>query len=88
MSVPKPTNRMILVNLVEEEQEENGILLPEDYKTPNRHLVGEVVAKAEDCTLPASLGDRIVFQTSVLEQVKAFGKDHNFVSENYVVCVL
>jgi hypothetical protein len=37
---------------------------------------------------PASLGDRIVFQTSVLEQVKAFGKDHNFVSENYVVCVL
>ena len=55
MSVPKPTNRMILVNLVEEEQEENGILLPEDYKTPNRHLVGEVVAKAEDCTLPCLL---------------------------------
>lgn len=88
MSLPKPTNRMILVNLVEEEQEESGILLPEDYKTSNKHLVGEVVAKAEDCTLPASLGDKIVFQTAVLEQVKAFGKNHSFVSENYVVCVL
>ena len=48
----KPCNRHLLVNPIEEDQIENtGILLPEDYKAKNPFGVARVIRKSHDCSL-------------------------------------
>jgi len=79
---------MILVEVMEEHEEQNGILVPEDYKVTNPHSTARVLSISPGCTLDVKAGSEIVFETSVLEKVKTRGKVYNFVSENYVVCVL
>lgn len=87
--IPKPVNRMILVEVIKEQKEETGgILVPKGYKEINPHSTARVVSVSPGCTIDVREGSEIVFETSVLEEVKAKGKVYSFVSENYVVCVL
>jgi len=86
---PKPVNRMILVEVIQEQQAEpGGILVPKGYKDINPHSTARVVSVSPGCTIDVREGSEIVFETSVLEEVKTKGKVYSFVSENYVVCVL
>jgi len=87
--IPKPVNRMILVEVIKEQKEESGgILVPKGYKEINPHSTARVLSVSPGCTIDVREGSEIVFETSVLEEVKAKGKVYSFVSENYVVCVL
>ena len=87
--IPKPVNRMILVEVIKEQKEDTGgILVPKGYKEINPHSTARVVSVSPGCTIDVREGSEIVFETSVLEEVKAKGKVYSFVSENYVVCVL
>ena len=86
---PKPVNRMILVEVVQEQDDQpDGILVPKGYKDINPHSTARVVSVSPNCTIDIRPGSEIVFETSVLEEVKTKGKVFNFVSENYVLCVL
>ena len=86
---PKPVNRMILVEVIKEQKDEpGGILVPKGYKEINPHSTARVVSVSPGCTIDVREGSEIVFETSVLEEVKTKGKVYNFVSENYVLCVL
>jgi co-chaperonin GroES (HSP10) len=86
---PKPVNRMILVEVIKEQKEEQaGILVPKGYKEINPHSTARVVSVSPGCTIDVREGSEIVFETSVLEEVKTKGKVYSFVSENYVLCVL
>jgi|TARA_R100001443_G_scaffold110001_1_gene121675 co-chaperonin GroES (HSP10) len=86
---PTPVNRMILVEVIQEQDESpDGILVPKGYKDINPHSTARVLSVSPSCTLDVREGSEIVFETSVLEEVKTKGKVYNFVSENYVVCVL
>ena len=86
---PKPVNRMILVEVLQEQQDDStGILVPKGYKDINPHSTARVVSVSPGCTIDVREGSEIVFETSVLEEVKTKGKVYSFVSENYVVCVL
>jgi len=86
---PKPVNRMILVEVIKEQKDEpGGILVPKGYKEINPHSTARVVSVSPGCTIDVREGSEIVFETSVLEEVKTKGKVYSFVSENYVLCVL
>ena len=83
----KPFNRHILIKLVEEKQEEKEslIVLPTDYKKPESpHQLGVVLEMAEDCSLPVSSGDIVIFEKRMLNQIQIEQETHYLVLENYI----
>ena len=82
-----PFNRHILIKLVEKRQEEKEslIVLPTDYKKPESpHQLGEVIETAEDCSLPVSTGDVVVFEKRMLNKIQIDEETHYLVLENYI----
>jgi|TARA_R110002050_G_scaffold193420_1_gene328383 co-chaperonin GroES (HSP10) len=85
----KPYNRHLLINPIEEDQiEQTGILLPDDYKSKNPFGVGKAVDVASDCTLDIFAGEKVVYSTNMLENVTIGGKDYFLLLENYVLGVI
>ena len=79
----KPLNRHLLVyKRPEEEKENSGFILPEDYKpTIEKYSVVKVLAVAEDSKLKdIKLGNEIVVETSMLFDVA----ESTLILENYV----
>ena len=65
--IPKPVNRMILVEVIKEQKEESGgILVPKGYKEINPHSTARVLSVSPGCTIDVREGSEIVFETSVL----------------------
>ena len=85
-----PVNRMILVDPVEEEkdQQESTVLLPDDYRPVSPYGVGKVVVAAKDCKLDLNDNDKIVFENSMLQEVSVLGQKNYLLLENYVLCIL
>jgi co-chaperonin GroES (HSP10) len=90
INFPKPVNRMILVEVLQEDKEgvPGGILVPKGYKEINPHSTARVLSISPGCTIDVKEGSEIVFETSVLQEVRTKGEVYSFVSENYIVCVL
>jgi hypothetical protein len=94
----RPVNRHLLVvpHFKSEKPNENGILLPEDYKPQeNRYITATVVDVAQDCAEPFQRLRRgtfsekaIVLDKSMLEEVDVKGKVSYIILENYVVGLL
>ena len=83
----KPFNRHILIKLVEKkvEQKQSIIVLPTDYKKPESpHQLGVVLEAAEDCSLPVSAGDIVVFEKRMLNKIQIDEETHYLVLENYI----
>jgi len=85
-----PVNKMILVEVSEEEPNEvsDTILVPDNYKATSQYEVGFVLDTSDDCDSDLSVGDEIVFDSSMLQEVSAHGEKHYLLKENYVLCVL
>ena len=84
----KPVNRMIVVDLgEEEEQEQSMVLLPEGVKPPERYGIGIVKSIANDCNINVSEGDEIIFESAMLQTVPVGDDELNMVLENYVLAV-
>ena len=87
-----PVNKMILVELSEEEQEvtstNDTILVPAGYRPASQHAVGFILDVAEDCDSDLSVGDEIVFDSTMVQEVAAHGETHYLLKENFVLCVL
>ena len=82
----EPTNRHLLVFPVEEKKEEESlIVLPDEYKAPLSPYVScDVLGMAIDCSVQVSIGDTIVVERRMLQEVKAAGETNYLVLENYV----
>lgn len=81
----EPKNRHILVLPLQEDSEESRIILPDDYKKPKSpFVICDVLGMADDCSLTANIGDRIIVERRMLSEVKAMGETNYLVLENYV----
>ena len=86
----EPTNRHILVNPIEEEQEESNslIMLPDDYKKQESpYLACSVLAIASDSKLVESIRqyDTIVIERRMLQKIVMNGTEIYLVLDNYVM---
>ena len=86
----EPTNRHILVNPIEEEQEETNsmIMLPDDYKKQeSSYLACSVLAIASDSKLVDSIRqyDTIIIERRMLQKIAMNGTEIYLVLDNYVM---
>ena len=86
----EPTNRHILVNPIEEEQEETNsmIMLPDDYKKQESpYLACSVLAIASDSKLVDSIRqyDTIIIERRMLQKIAMNGTEIYLVLDNYVM---
>ena len=82
----KPYNRRFLIQPLEEEEiEQTGVLLPDDFKEQSLHSVGRVLRRSKDCSLDIWKGDTVVYPTNMLEVITLNGKDSFLLLENYVL---
>ena len=81
----EPHNRHLLVLPLDDEEEKRGFVLPDDYKAPkSQHAICDVLGKATDCKVSVDIGDRIVVERTMLQEIKAMGETNYLVLENYV----
>ena len=82
----EPKNRHLLVLPLEsEDKQESSILLPDDYKKPQSpYVMCDVLGMSEDCSVEIDVGDRIVIERRMMQEVKAGGETNYLVLENYV----
>jgi len=82
----EPTNRHLLVLPLETAKEEKPvIILPEDYKRPQSAYVScDVLGMAADCKLKVQVGDTVVVERRMVQEIKAGGETNYLVLENYV----
>lgn len=83
----EPTNRHLLVLPIEtkEEKERSLIVLPDEYKVPEApYVTCDVLGMAADCSIQVSIGDSIVVERRMLQEIKAAGETNYLVLENYV----
>jgi co-chaperonin GroES (HSP10) len=94
----RPVNRhLLIVPHIVKEEDESGILLPEDYKPKeDEYIAATVVDVASDCG-PHFLNLRrgafdnrrdIIIDRSMIEEVKYKDKTFFLILENYVVGML
>jgi co-chaperonin GroES (HSP10) len=85
----KPCNRHLLIDPIEEDQvEQTGILLPDEYKSKNPFSVARVIGKSADCSLNVFPGEKVTYTTSMVENVTIGGKQFFLLLENYVLGIL
>ena len=81
----EPHNRHLLVHPIEDTQEEVKFVLPDEYSVPeNPYVCCDVLGIADDCKVELKIGDRIVIERRMLQEVKAQGQTNYLVLENYV----
>tara|TARA_Y100000593_G_scaffold68593_1_gene126018 strand:+ start:3885 stop:4202 length:318 start_codon:yes stop_codon:yes gene_type:complete len=82
----EPKNRHLLVHPVEDKPEaESLIVMPQGYEQPTTpYVCCDVLGMAEDCALDLKIGDRIVIERRMLQEVNAGGETNYLVLENYV----
>ena len=82
----EPKNRHLLVFPLEEDKKEKSlIVLPDDYKKPQSvYITCDVLGIASDCKIEVDVGDRIVVERRMLQEIKALSETNYLVLENYV----
>ena len=82
----EPKNRHLLVLPLETQEEEKSVIvLPEDYKRPESPYVScDVLGKATDCKVEVEVGDTIVVERRMIQEIKAASETNYLVLENYV----
>jgi len=88
----KPYNRYLLIDPCDttEDDVENAILVPEDYKPKDFHTLATIVDIAEDCkdSLTSRVGSKLICTTNMVEEVKVGGKVYYLLLENYILCLV
>ena len=81
-----PVNRHLLVKEIPEEEQQNTILLPDDYKVKNISMYKpmKVVRAAEDSKLEVDSGHVVIVESSMVKEVEYRGQTFNIVLEYYV----
>tara|TARA_B100000161_G_C33485147_1_gene384412 strand:+ start:126 stop:407 length:282 start_codon:yes stop_codon:yes gene_type:complete len=88
MSTFVPFNRHILVRRQPTEEQETGILLPDDYNnTRNTHEVVTVIGASPNCAFIDRVppDTQIVVLSNFLEEISVGNETHTVILENYVL---
>lgn len=82
----EPKNRHLLVYPVEDSEESKTIIvLPDDYKHPTSpYICCDILGMSDNCELDLKIGDRVIVERRMLQEVKAMGETNYLVLENYV----
>jgi len=84
----EPHNRHLWILPKEEEKEDKEsplFVMPDEYQPPKSpYVVGEILAMACDCEISLDVGDIIVVERSVVQEIKADSETIYVVKENYV----
>lgn len=82
----KPSNRNILVEIVNNEQEqESDILVPNGSIKRPEYSVGETLAYSVDCKDWGCVGQLIIFPSNMIQEIEVNGQKATFIAENYVL---
>ena len=87
----KPFNRHIIIRPEDDDDSsEPAILLPEEYKPKQPFVTAEVIAISNDCKIASDLkiGDKVLCNNSMVEEVKIKGETYYLLLENYVLCLV
>ena len=77
---------MVEILYEQEEQEDKGFLLPENYAKPKApYALGKIITYASDCNVSLFIGDIIIFQRSMLQEVEIKGQKIYLILENYIL---
>ena len=80
----QPMNRYLLVEPIEEEKKESGILVPEDYKVDSSaHSLVKLLRPNESSSLSA--GMKLIVPRHMIEEIDLFGEKSYVVLENNVI---
>jgi len=82
-----PLNRHILIKLHEEEKKETSVLVPEDYKQRSPYAKADVLAIASDCNVDVKVGDKILLNNSMVEEISYDNLTYSLILQNYVLAV-
>ena len=81
-----PCNRYLLVSPSPDEgEEENTILLPEDYKPRPAHSTAKVIAIADDSKFKGYEGRNVVINNTMVEELNISGNTFHLILENHVM---
>tara|TARA_Y100001937_G_C7120160_1_gene332174 strand:- start:1980 stop:2246 length:267 start_codon:yes stop_codon:yes gene_type:complete len=81
-----PKNRNLLIEILEEETEETGILLPDDYQIIKDFVVAKVLAVHPSVSEEISEGSLVVAEANMVRKVEVKGEEHYLLQANYVLC--
>ena len=87
----KPYNRHLILDLQDDaDDDEPTILLPEEYKPKQPFAMAKILAISDDCksTDGLKVGDTILCNNSMVEEVKIKGETYYLLLENYVLCLV
>ena len=84
----EPHNRHLWIlpkEEVKEDKESPLFVMPDEYQPPKSpYVIGEILAMACDCEISLDVGDIIVVERSVVQEIKADSETIYVVKENYV----
>ena len=84
----EPRNRHLLVEKVQKEEEESGVLLPEGYRKTEEYLLLRVLSISPDCSTTARKGEKVVVPTHLVQDVNVGGGNFSIVLENHICGVI
>tara|TARA_Y100000296_G_C5152982_1_gene247443 strand:+ start:905 stop:1213 length:309 start_codon:yes stop_codon:yes gene_type:complete len=90
-----PSNRHLLVKLVDAKEDKSTVLVPEGWKPVKEHEMVEVVGVAPDCQMfideenlfnnPSDVGSTLMVPGNMLISFTYQNVEHYLVQENYVL---
>ena len=84
----EPHNRHLWISPKEEVKEDKEsplFVMPDEYQPPKSpYVIGEILAMACDCEISLDVGDIIVVERSIVQEIKADSETIYVVKENYV----
>ena len=83
----KSYNRYIVIDLVEDEPEKSKslVVLPTDYKKPEKpYALGKVIGVADNTNLNVEIGETIIFEKRMLNKIQLDEETYYLVLENYI----
>jgi len=81
----EPHNRHLLIFPIDDEKEKVKFVLPDEYTAPESpYVVCDILGIASDCKIPLDVGNRIVVERRMIQEIKAMGATNYLVLENYV----
>ncbi len=82
-----PVNNHLYVEVLDEDKEETGVLLPQDYRSAEKPFAAVRVLDAAP-TAAWTPGSVLVVEAQMLRDIEYCGKTFTVVKENYVIGTL
>lgn len=81
-----PSNRNILIEIVNNEEQQSDILVPNGSIKRPEYSIGKTLAYSVDCeTGFQTIGRLVIFPSNMIQEIEVNGQKATFIAENYVL---